>query len=109
MADPDFLAVVQRLFDRNRRVLLIEALQRAAMRSHDRTGVRKRVQIAADGHARDVEAVRQLLDGRALFLVQQLQNASASFLDEQFHTLAVRHPHTLQRAHTETRGVAATS
>ena len=83
MADAQLLAMVQRLLDRDADVALVEALQRAAVRSHQRAAVGERVEIAADGHRRHVEPLDEILDRDAILLVEQIEDAPAPLLDQQ--------------------------
>src|SRR4029453_13433582 len=101
VSDSNLLAVMERFLDCDRHVLVIEALQRASVGSHDCSGIRERIEIAADRHTRDVEPFRQFLDRGAFLFVEQLQDAPTPFLDEESHALSVGHPHTQQCVSTE--------
>ena len=90
VADAQFLAMVQRLLDCDPDVALIEALQRTAVRPHQRAALGECVEVAANGHRRHVEPLDQILDGDAIFLVEQVENAPASFFDEQLRRFPVR-------------------
>ncbi len=50
----------------------------------------QRVQVAADGDRRDIEAIREVLDGDPFFLVEQLEDAPAAFFDEQLQRFPIR-------------------
>ena len=98
LTDAHLLAVMQRLLDRDRHVLLIEPLERAAVRAHHAAPVGERVEVAADGHGGDAEPRDELLDRRAFLSVQQLEDAPAALLHEQPDAPGLRvprHPQTL--------------
>lgn len=98
VTDAHFLAVMQRLLDRDRHVLLIEPLERAAVRAHQTARVGERVEVAADGHGRDAEPRDELLDRRAFLPVEQFEDAPPALLHEQPDGPGLRvrrHPETL--------------
>ena len=75
--------MVQRFLDRDADVALFQALQRTAVRPHQRAAFGQRVEVAANRHRRDVQSLDQVVDGDALFLVEQVEDRSMPLFDEQ--------------------------
>ena len=54
--------MVQRFLHGDRHVALVEALERSAVRSHERAGLGEPIEIAADGDGRHAEPIDELVD-----------------------------------------------
>ncbi len=82
--------MIQRLLDGDADVAVVEALQCAAVRPHQGPAAGEGIEIAPDGHRRDVEALDEVLDRDAILLVEQIEDAPAPLLDQQLQRFPVR-------------------